>query len=145
MYIKFIKIVEMISNSLVISMFLKGLPFEYRLFTTVIIQKNKIVTFSEFKIALRIFKDSGKMIEENNSENTVTALRMQRPRTKPQTNNVPTCFTYSKPGCKCFDCQSKNQNYSVNNPPSKQYNSNSPSKNIICHVCHKPGHKNTKC
>lgn len=67
------------------------------------------------------------MSKENNSENTITALRIQRQRPKPQTNNVPTCFTCQK----SFDCQSKNSNYSVNNSPtSKQYNSNLPSKNI---------------
>lgn len=49
--------------------------------------------FRKFNVALRSFKRTEKMIEENNSENIVMVVRMQRPRPKPHTNNVPTCFT----------------------------------------------------
>lgn len=40
---------------------------------------------------------SKKMIEENNSENTVMGLKIQWPRPNSQSNDVPTCFTCHKP------------------------------------------------
>lgn len=81
-------------------MVLKGLPSEFKPFTTVIIQKDKLVIFSEFKLALQSFEETEKMIQEYNSEIIIIVLRMPRP--KPHIN-VPTCFTCGKPGHKNLD------------------------------------------
>lgn len=56
-------------------MVLKSLPSEFKLLKTVITQKNKI-TFNEFKVALCSFEETVKIIEENNTENTVMAFKM---------------------------------------------------------------------
>ena len=44
---------EVISDGLLIAMVLKGLPRNYKTFSTVVIQREKQLTFSEFKTALR--------------------------------------------------------------------------------------------
>lgn len=45
-------------DSLLVAMVPKGLPEEYKLFVVVITQSEKQQTFSEFKVALRGFKDT---------------------------------------------------------------------------------------
>ena len=49
---------ETISDSLLIAMVLKGLPTEFKPFSTVVTQKDKDQTFSEFKVALRSFEET---------------------------------------------------------------------------------------
>jgi len=49
---------ETISDGLLISMVLKGLPDEYKSFVVVITQSDKQMTFTEFKVALRNFEDT---------------------------------------------------------------------------------------
>ncbi|GFO13972.1 CCHC-type Zinc finger, nucleic acid binding protein a [Plakobranchus ocellatus] len=48
---------EKVSDSLLISMVLKGLPTDYQPFVTVITQKEEELTFQEFKVALRNHED----------------------------------------------------------------------------------------
>ena len=49
---------ETINDSLLIAMVIKGLPNTYSSFTAVITQKDKTLTFAEFKIALRNHEDT---------------------------------------------------------------------------------------
>ncbi len=49
---------ETISDSLLIAMVLKGLPTEFKPFSTIGTQKDKDQTFSEFKVALRSFEET---------------------------------------------------------------------------------------
>ncbi|GFO23132.1 transposon ty2-lr2 Gag-Pol polyprotein [Plakobranchus ocellatus] len=49
---------EKVSDSLLISMVLKGLPTDYQPFVTVITQKEEELTFQEFKVALRNHEDT---------------------------------------------------------------------------------------
>ena len=51
---------EEVSQGLLVAMALKGLPDSYSAFTTVITQKDKEVTFSEFKTALKAFEETVK-------------------------------------------------------------------------------------
>ena len=51
---------ETISDSLLIAMILKGLPQEYKTFSTVISQREKTMKFPEFKSALRSFEENEK-------------------------------------------------------------------------------------
>lgn len=130
---------EIIIDGLLITLVLLS---DFKPFITVITQQDKLVTFSEFKVALQSLEETEKMIQENNSENTVMTHQMPRP--KPQAN-VPTCFTCGKLRHKSPNCQRKFQNYSVNNSISKCCNSNPLNKNIICHAYCKRGHQNTEC
>ena len=51
---------EAISDALLIAMVLKGLPREYDTFATVVVQREKQMTFAEFKSALRSHEESAK-------------------------------------------------------------------------------------
>ena len=47
---------EVISNELLIAMVLKGLPLNFKPFTTVITQKKKTLTFSKFKVCFKSYE-----------------------------------------------------------------------------------------
>ena len=49
---------EVISDGLLIAMVLKGWPPNFKPFTTVITQKKKTLTFSEFKLCLRSYEET---------------------------------------------------------------------------------------
>ena len=49
---------KVISDEFSIAMVLKGLPLNFKLFTTVITQKKKTLTFSEFKVCLRSYEET---------------------------------------------------------------------------------------
>ena len=52
---------EVISDGLLITIVLKGLPSNFKPFATVITQKKKCLTFSEFKVCLRSYEDTDRM------------------------------------------------------------------------------------
>ena len=49
---------ETVSDALLIAMVLKGLPDQFKPFEVVVTQNNSIITFAEFKIALRNYEDT---------------------------------------------------------------------------------------
>ena len=52
---------EVLSDGLLIAIVLKGLPFNFKLFTTNITQEKKTLTFSEFKVSLESFEETEHM------------------------------------------------------------------------------------
>ena len=90
---------EVISDGLLIAMVLKGLPDEYKQFATVINQKDKVLTFIEFKSALRCFEESEKCRKSQNTDDTVMKANYN--------NNSITCYSCGKRGHKKFQCTSK--------------------------------------
>ena len=67
---------EVISDALLIAMVLKDLPSEYNTFATVIVQREKQMTFAEFKSALRSHEESTKALDTktaNANENVMFA------------------------------------------------------------------------
>ena len=58
---------EVVTDSLLIAMLLKGLPGSYRPFVVVITQGDKVQTFQEFKVALRSFEDTASVLEQGQS------------------------------------------------------------------------------
>ena len=103
---------EVISNRLLIAMALKGSPPNFKLFTTVIIQK-KTLTFSEFKVCLRIYEETEHMCypqdESNNILQMKTTFKKAKPRNKLQVS------THSH--------DYKSTNYYYNNYQKPQHNS----------------------
>lgn len=92
---------ENISDSLLIA------TTEYRPFSTVITQKDKQVTFSEFKVSLRSFEETQKM--SNNSEQGDNVMKTaDRTRQKKENRSGSmVCYGCGKPGHKIAECQTK--------------------------------------
>ena len=68
---------EEIRDSLLVAMVLKGLPREYQSFTTVVTQREKSMSFSEFKVALRNFEDTEKI--QNQAASGTTSVMSTKP------------------------------------------------------------------
>ena len=62
---------EVISDGLLIAMVLKGIPRNYKTFSTVIIQREKKLTFSEFKTALRNNEENEKSCNSSDSKDSI--------------------------------------------------------------------------
>ena len=110
---------EVISDSLLIAMILKGLPPEFKPFTTVITQKEKPVNFSEFKVALRSYEETEKACRSSENNDDVIMKIDYKSRVS---NSRP-----SKP---------------VNSQDGMSYR---PSSNLVCFTCGKPGHRASAC
>jgi len=91
---------EVISDSLLIAMILKGLPPTYKPFTTVVTQKDTNQTFSAFKVALRSFEETEKAYcEEETTDNVLSLAKGSRPRRQVK------CYTCGQVGHKANDPQ----------------------------------------
>ena len=62
---------EVISDGLLIAVVLKGLPRSYKTFSTIVIQREKQMTFSEFKTSLRNYEEKEKSCNPNDSKDIV--------------------------------------------------------------------------
>ena len=88
---------EVISDGLLIAMVLKGLPKNYKMFTAVVIQWEKPMTFSEFKTSLRNYEES-----ENSCNGTTPTEKDNVMLNKPKFES--TCFKCEKKGHKSSEC-----------------------------------------
>ena len=98
---------EEVGDSLLIAMILKGLPPKFKAFNTVITQKGKQPTYSEFKVSLRPFQEN----EKPTSKDNVMKLGV---------NYKIKCYACKQPGHKadqcphsrkwCHHCKSKTHN-----------------------------------
>ena len=92
---------EVISDGLLVAMALKGLPESYRTFSAIVTQRKKQMTFSEFKMALRIFEETERSCQrtlESSADNVMTA------KSKPFQGK---CFKCGRKGHKSNECYSK--------------------------------------
>ena len=88
---------EVISDGLLIAMVLKGLPKNYKTFTAVVIQREKPMTFSEFKTSLRDYEES-----EKSCHGTTTTEKDSIMFNKPRFEGI--CFKCEKKGHKSSEC-----------------------------------------
>ena len=98
---------EVISDALLIAMVLKGLPTEHNTFATVIVQREKQMTFAEFKSALRSHEESAKTLDAktaNANENVMFAKQ------KFDGN----CFKCGRKGHKSSECLSRTEKWCSN-------------------------------
>ena len=126
---------EVIQDSLLVAMVLKGLPREFKPFTTVVTQKEKATTFSEFKVALRNYEDTEKLRTQGASGSTSVIMTNSTNRASNQ-----------KPKRWCSNCKMNNhdteycrrisQNPSL--PASKK-------KGRWCDVCRSNTHDTRYC
>lgn len=103
---------ETISDGLLVSMVLKGLPDDYKPFIVVITQSEKQMIFAEFKAALRNFEDTEKARSDENDDSAVMkAMSKSLPvhKMKKSTGNI-TCFACGQQGHKADSCVDKTRN-----------------------------------
>ena len=108
---------ETISDGLLVSMVLKGLPVEFKPFTTVITQKEKPLTFAEFKVALRNFEDTEK-VSESDVNSSVLKVNSASGNVSGNHGNSRhggqkfpgTCYSCGTKGHKAVDCRKKTGN-----------------------------------
>ncbi|XP_028394907.1 uncharacterized protein LOC114519054 [Dendronephthya gigantea] len=99
---------ETISDSLLIAMIIKGLPTEeYKAFSTVVTQRDKEQSFSEFKVSLRSFEETQKLSEKGNpKEDSVLEVLGKSGK---QDKGKIICYGCGKPGHKISECRSRNR------------------------------------
>ena len=117
---------ETISDSLVIAMLMKGLPAEFNTFCAVNVQKEKEMTFTEFKVALKNFEDTersrpaSEFSSSQNSDDSVmkagqgnfTRQNVERP--KHETKKW--CEIHRSNSHNTADCRQRERTNSSNNP-----------------------------
>ena len=92
---------EEISDSLLIAMILKGLLPMYKTFSTVITQRDQMMEFTEFKVALRSYEETEKCTQvKQNSDNVMNT------NSKVAHSNI-VCFKCGRPGHKKTECRVK--------------------------------------
>ena len=94
---------EIISDSLLVAMVLKGLPPSFKTFSTVVTQREKEWTFMDFKVQLRSFEESEKsqQARKKNEDGEHSVMNA-----KANVNNIK-CFSCGKAGHKSFQCSFK--------------------------------------
>ena len=111
---------ETISDGLLVAMVLKGLPDNFKPFTTVITQRENPLNFAEFKVALRNFEDQEKV---HDSESDSSVLNVQTKWYKQNGNGVQknysgatggvkfqgTCHSCGIKGHKSYECRKNNR------------------------------------
>ena len=132
---------ESISDSLLTAMVLKGLPKEYQPFTTVITQKEKSLSFSEFKVALRNFEDTA-MLQKQSAASTSSVMTAQV-----NSSNSPTT---QKPKRWCKHCKMTNHDTEFcrrnKNAPNKSGATVPPkSRQRWCEICMNNSHDTKYC
>ena len=116
---------ETISDALLVAMVLKGLPHEYKTFSTVISQKNEIISFKDFKIALRSYEETEKSQNLTKSFDNVMKLKPEK--------SVIRCHYCNKIGHTESQCRLKLNNKSSQKP--QRWCQNCKSKTHDTHHC----------
>ena len=92
---------EVISDGLLVAMALKGLQESYKTFSTVVSQRDKAMTFPEFKTALRNYEETEKSCQRAPQEDNVM---VQKTATKGFSGN---CYRCGRKGHRISECYAK--------------------------------------
>ena len=118
---------EIISDSLLVAMLLKGLPAEFKQFSTVMTQKEVAPSFSEFKIALRSYEETEKLWS-GGGDGSDAILKIKDRKAGGDNHRIGLkCFSCGKTGHKAVDCWSKKK------------------LDKWCDICKNGSHETSKC
>ena len=98
---------EVISDGLLVAMVLKGLPSSYKPFTVVITQKEQAVTFLEFKLALRNFEETEKVLNSSDDGGAGSSSIMKVVAGSNQFTKEIRCYSCGTAGHKANQCTRK--------------------------------------
>lgn len=112
---------EEVRDGLLIAMILKGLPVEFKSFNTVILQKEKELSFAQFRTLIKAFEENEKSrtdYEKSTSSDKVlkTKAELSKSNNKLDSGQAKTftCFKCGKPGHKSFQCYTnKNKKWCI--------------------------------
>ena len=135
---------EVVSDSLLIAMVLKGLPSSFKTFSTVITQKDTAMDFMEFKIALRNFEETEKAhdtLDKPSDDNIMKVGFARKFEPRPSRGNfIPVCHTCGVSGHKSPDCTSNVSKREVNKGrPNTKYSKK------WCINCKSKTHNTSEC
>ncbi|XP_033122962.1 uncharacterized protein LOC117121761 [Anneissia japonica] len=120
---------ETVSDSLLIAMVLKGLPPEYKTFSTIIVQRESAMIFSDFKKALRSHEETEKASKSSlthHSEDSVMHMANK--------GSSIVCYACCKPDHKSPECKS-----------SKSQKPKGQGRSRWCENCKKKSHNTSEC
>jgi len=92
---------ETVSDSLLISMVLKGLPESFKPFVVVVTQSDKTQTFGEFKVSLRSFEDTEHARAVTSDDSVMKTLHKGSRETG---NLIPTYRSDNRDNIVCHKC-----------------------------------------
>ena len=100
---------EIVSDSLLIAMVLKGLPEDYKTFSAIVSQRDEKedkMKFPEFKVALRSYEETEK--SRTSSQTGDDSVMNCKQKNLPPKGSV-TCYSCGQPGHKSPQCRSKDK------------------------------------
>lgn len=95
---------ETVSDSLLTAMVLKGLPSDFKTFSTVVTQRDAEMIFTDFKVALRNFEETEKCLQA--TAGTEKDCVMNTNPTNIHQKNL-LCYSCGKPGHRAYECRNK--------------------------------------
>ncbi|CAM1301865.1 Uncharacterised protein r2_g1167 [Pycnogonum litorale] len=119
---------EVISDSLLIAMVLKGLPDSFKSFVVVVTQNDKTQSFCDFKVALRNFEDT----EKTRAPEDHTVMKAA--------SKVPSMRLTMK----CFKCGIQGH-MARNCNANAQHHGGTRKKRMWCHHCESETHNSASC
>ena len=125
---------ELVSDGLLITMVLKGLPQTYKPFTVVITQAEKVMTFQNFKASIRNFEENEKATTSSTndlSNKLSNVMRMNDGRNDGSRNDGP---HIPGGGYRRYGQQH-----------NSKINGGGGAKSIVCYSCGEAGHKSNDC
>lgn len=125
---------ETISDSLLVAMTMKGLPIQFKPFTTVITQKETPISFAEFKVSLRNFEDTEKIQQTESSVMTYTHYTKQKSKTSATNKWCKNCKMTNHNTEHCRRVASSNQVYQPKKKDSRW-----------CEICQNQTHDTKYC
>jgi len=127
---------ENFSDSLLVAIVLKGLTEKYKTFSTVISQREKEISFSELKLALRGFEET----EKFRNGNSTSLDNVMKTNVETNMNSKLKCFSCGNVGHKQFQCKNRKSEDS-----SKFKQSRGSNANRWCDNCKSPTHDTRYC